>query len=134
MIGMVDDPKVVPDEIHNPPASPQARRIAGRFRPRHDQARQAPALRRAQLGRAAGGGAGAQSSPAVPAMRPLPPTDRASIDPKALGHDMNGEVTLQEFDRAKTSSLQLCRAPLWAHAAPPTGEHSVLGHYLHRTH
>jgi len=32
------------------------------------------------------------------------------------------EKALEQFDRAKSSSLELSRAPLWAHAAPPTGE------------
>jgi hypothetical protein len=47
---------------------------------------------------------------------------------------MNRDVTLEEFDRAESSPLELSRAPLWAHAAPPTGEHSLLGHYLGRNH
>ncbi len=134
VIGMVDDLEAVTDEIDDPPARPQARRIAGRFRPRYHQAGQLPTLRRGQLGRPAGGRAGAQPGPALAPMRPFPPADRAPIDTEPFGHDMNWGVTLQEFDRAEASSLELSRAPLWAHAAPPTGEHSALGHYLRRNH
>jgi hypothetical protein len=67
-------------------------------------------------------------------MRALPPPHRASIDTEALGHDMNGSVSLEEFDRAESPPLELSRAPLWAHVLPPTVKHSVLGHYLHRSH
>jgi hypothetical protein len=36
---------------------------------------------------------------------------------------MNRDVTLEEFDRAESPPLELSRASLWAHVAPPTGEH-----------
>jgi hypothetical protein len=36
----------------------------------------------------------------VPTVRSLPPAHRAPIHAQTLGHDMNGDVTLQEFDRA----------------------------------
>jgi hypothetical protein len=44
-------------------------------------------------------------------MRALPPPHRASIDTEALGHDMNGSVSLEEFDRAESPPLELSRAP-----------------------
>jgi hypothetical protein len=33
-------------------------------------------------------------------MRSLPSPHRAPIHPQALGHDMNGDVTLKQLDRA----------------------------------
>jgi hypothetical protein len=35
---------------------------------------------------------------------------------------------------AQASLLELSRAPLWAHAVPPTAEYNVLGLYLRRYH
>ena len=67
-------------------------------------------------------------------MGPLPSADRAPIDTQALGDDMNGELALEQFDRAKSSSLEFSRAPLWAHATPPTAEPNRLGHYLGSNH
>jgi hypothetical protein len=134
VIGMVDDLEVVTDEVDDPSAGPQAGRVAGRLRPSHHHAGQLPPLRRGQLGRSAGCCAGAQASPALASVRPFPPANRAPVDAEALGHDMNRGLTLKQFDRAEASSLELSRAPLWAHAAPPTVEHSALGHYLHRSH
>jgi hypothetical protein len=32
-------------------------------------------------------------------MGSLPPTHGAPIDPQALGHDMHGDVTLEQLDR-----------------------------------
>jgi hypothetical protein len=57
-------------------------------------------------------------------MGALPATDGAAIDADALGHDMHWGVSLEEFDGAESSPLELSRAPLWAHVAPPTEEHS----------
>jgi hypothetical protein len=131
---MVDDIEVATDEVDDPPARPQAGAIAGRFWPGHDEARQSLPLGGGQLRRATGGGPGAEADAALSSVRPLPATDRPPIDAEAFGHDMNREVTLEEFDRAESSPLELSRAPLWAHAAPPTGEHNRLGHYLGRNH
>jgi hypothetical protein len=47
---------------------------------------------------------------------------------------MNGDVTPEQLDRAESSLLEFSRAPLWAHAVPPTAEHSRLGHYLGNYH
>jgi len=134
VIGMVDDVEVVTDEVDKPPACPQARAIAGGFRSCHDEPRQSLPLGGGQLGWSTRGGAGAEADAALSSMRPLPSTDGSPIDAKTLGDDVNREVTLEEFDRAESSSLELSRAPLWAHAVPPTGEHSRLGHYLGSNH
>ena len=134
VIRMVDDIEVMPDQVDDAPTRPQAGAIAGRFRPGHDQARQSTALRGAELRGSTRGGAGTQPVATVSSVHPLPSTDGAPIDTDAVGHDMNRDVTLEEFDRAESPPLELSRAPLWAHVAPPTGEHSLLGHYLGRTH
>src|SRR5439155_23894620 len=134
VIGMVDDLELLPNQIDDPAARPQARAIAGGFRPGDDHARESPPLRRRELRRSTGRRACAQAGATLSAVRPLPSTDRAPIDAQALGDDMNGEVTLEQFNRAESSPLELSRAPLWAHVVPPTGKHSVLGHYLHRNH
>ena len=105
VIGMVDDLEVVTDEIDDPPTRPQARRIAGRFGPRHHQARQLSALRRGQLGRSTGGRAGAQTGPAMTPMRPFPPADRAPIDTEAFGYDMNRYLTLQIKSRTQVNRI-----------------------------
>src|SRR5882672_6760295 len=42
VIRMVDDLELVADDIDDPPARPEARGVARRFWPRHDQARQLP--------------------------------------------------------------------------------------------
>jgi hypothetical protein len=130
VIRVVDDIEVLMDQVDDSSTGPQARAIAGRFRPRDDQARQPTALGRAELRRSPGGGPGAQASAALTSVRPLPSADGAPIDAQALGHDMNGDIALQQVDRAEASLLKFSRAPLWAHAVPPTGEHSRLGHYL----
>jgi hypothetical protein len=127
---MVGDIEVVMNQVDDSPTRPQARAIAGRFRPRDDQARQSTALCRAELWRSPGGGPGAQAGVAQASVRPLPAADGAAIDAETLGHDMNWDVTPEQGDRAESSLLELSRAPLWAHAVPPTGEHSRLGHYL----
>jgi hypothetical protein len=49
VIGMIDDLEVVADEVHDSPAGPQARAVAGRFGPRHHETRQLPPLRSGQL-------------------------------------------------------------------------------------
>src|SRR5437879_1355108 len=49
-------------------------------------------------------------------MRALPPPHRAPIDTEALGHNMHGDVTLEQIDCAQPPSLEFGRAPLWAHA------------------
>jgi hypothetical protein len=130
VVRVVDDIEVVMNQVDDSPTRPQARAIAGRFRPRDDQARQPTALGRAELRRSPGGGPGAQAGAAQASVRPLPSADGAPIDAEPLGHDMNGDVTLEQGDRAESSLLEFSRAPLWAHAAPPTTEHSRLGHYL----
>src|SRR4029450_4622224 len=76
------------------------------------------------------GGPSAQAGAPLAWVRPLPSADGAPIDAETLGHDMHGDVTLEQGDRAESSLLEFNRAPLWAHAVPPTGEHSRLGHYL----
>jgi hypothetical protein len=130
VIRVVDDIEVVMNQIDDAPTRPQARAIAGRFRPGDDQARQAPALGRAELRRSPGGGPGTQAGAAPASVRPLPSADGAPIDAETLGHHMHGDVTLKQLDRTESSLLEFRRAPLWAHAVPPTGEHSRLGHYL----
>src|SRR6266480_2168546 len=56
----------------------------------------------------------------------LPPPHRAPIDTEALGHNMHGDVTLEQIDRAQPPSLELGRTPLWAHAHLPQ---KSIGHY-----
>jgi hypothetical protein len=131
---MVDDIEVMLDQGDDSSTGPQARAIAGRFRPRDDQARQSTALPRTELRRAPGGRAGAQAGAALTSVRPLPSADGAPIDAQTLRHDMHGDITLEQVDRAESSLLEFSRAPLWAHAAPPTAEHSRLGHYLSSYH
>jgi len=130
VIGVVDDIKVVMNQVDDAPTRPQARAIAGRFGSRDDQARQSLSLGGAELRGSPGGRPGAQAGAALASVRPFPSADGAAIDTQALGHDMNGNVTLEQVDRAKSSLLKFSRASLWAHRAPPTGEHSRLGHYL----
>ncbi len=125
MIRMVGDLEVAPDDVDDPPARPQARGVAGGFRPRHDQARQLPPLRGRQFGRTTRRRAGLRT------MRSLPSTHGASIDTQALGDDMHREVTLEQVDRTEPSSLELGRTSLWAHAHLPQGS---IGHYLCRSH
>jgi hypothetical protein len=129
---MVGNVEVVTDEVDDPPTRPQFRAIPGRGRPGDHEARQLLLLLGRQLRRAPRCRARAQAGAALASMCPLPSADRAPIDTQALGDDMNGKLALEQFDRAKSSSLELSRAPLWAHPAPPTGEHSRLGHYLGR--
>jgi len=131
---MVGDVEVVTDEVDDPSTRPQIRAIPGRFRPGDHQARQLLLLLCRQLRRAPRCRARAQARAALASMRPLPSADRAPIDTQALGYDMNGKLALEQFDRANSSPLELSRAPLWAHAAPPTGEYNRLGHYLRRDH
>jgi hypothetical protein len=100
VIRMVDDLELVADDVDNPPARPQARGIASRFRPRHDDAHQLTPLRRRQLRRSTRRGTRAKAAAAVPTVRPLPSADGAPIHTQALGHDMHGDLTLEEFDRA----------------------------------
>jgi hypothetical protein len=100
VIRMVDDLELAPDEVDDPPAGPQARAVAGFFWPRHDQAHQLTALSGRQLRRSAGRGARAQTAAAAPTVRPLPSADGAPIHTQALGHDMHGDLTLEEFDCA----------------------------------
>jgi hypothetical protein len=125
---MVDDVEVATNQVDESSTRPQAGAIAGRFRPRDDQARQAAALPRTELRRSTGCRAGAQARATLLSVRPLPSPDGAPIDAQALRHHMNGDVTLQQVDRSESSPLELRGAPLWAHVAPPTGEHSALGH------
>ncbi len=134
VIGMVDDLELLTNQIDDPAARPQARAIADGFRPGDDHARESPPLRPRELRRSTGGPAGAQAGATLSSVHPLPSTDRTAIDAETLGDEMNGDVTLEQFSRAESSLLELSRAPLWAHVVPPTGEHSALGHYLHRNH
>jgi hypothetical protein len=97
---MVEDLEVVPDEVDDPPAGPQAGGITGRFRAGHDQARQLPPLRRGELWRSAGRWARPQAGTDLPAVRAFPSTDGAPIHPEALGHDMHGDITLEQVDCA----------------------------------
>jgi hypothetical protein len=53
VIRMVNDLEVLADDVDDSPARPQARGIAGRFRPGYDQASQPPALCSGQLRRPA---------------------------------------------------------------------------------
>ena len=131
VIRMVNDLELMADDVDDPPARPQARGVAGRLRSRHDQARQSTALGRAELRRSPGGWPGAQAGAALASVRPLPSADGAPIDTQALGHDMNGDITLEQLDRAYPSSLELSRAPLWAHGHLPQ---KIIGHYLCRSH
>jgi hypothetical protein len=130
VIRVVDDIEVVMNQVDDSSTRPQARAIASRFRPRDDQARQSTALPRAEPRRSPGGRPGAQAGAAVPSVRPLPSADGAPINAQALGHDMHGDVTLEQGDGTESSLLEFSRASLWAHAAPPTGKHSLLGYYL----
>src|SRR3989454_11675464 len=130
VIRMVGDVEMVTDEVDDPSTRPQIRAIPGRFRPSDHQARQSLLLLCRQLRRAPRCPARAQARAALASMRPLPSADRTPLDTQALGYDMNGKLALEQFDRAKSSPLELSRAPLWAHAAPPTGEYSRPGHYL----
>jgi hypothetical protein len=132
VIRMVDDVELTSNDLDDPSTGPQASVIAGRFRPRQHQARQALPLRGAELRGPTGRRTCAQPAATLSPVRPLPPTDGASIDAQAFGHDMNRDVTLEQVDRAKSPLLEFSRAPLWAHAAPPTEEYSDLGHYLSR--
>jgi hypothetical protein len=100
VIRMVDDLEVLADDVDDPPARPEARGIAGGFRPGHDHARQLPPLRGRQLRRSTRRWARAKAHPTLPAMRSLPPTHGAPIDTQALGHDMNGKITLEQVDCA----------------------------------
>src|SRR5712691_5499593 len=100
VIRVVDDLEGVADEVDDPPAGPQTRTITRRFRPRHDHARQLPPLRARQLRRSARRRARAKAGAPLPPVRPLPPAYGAPIHAKALGHDMHGDVTLEQVDRA----------------------------------
>lgn len=130
VIRMVDDIEVSTDQVDDSSTRPQAAAIAGRFRPGHDQARQSTALHDAELRRSPRGRPGAEAGAALSSVGPLPSPNRAPIDAEAVRHHMNGDITLKQVDRSEASLLEFSRAPLWAHAVPPTGEHSRLGHYL----
>jgi hypothetical protein len=131
---MVDDIEMLTDQVDEPTARPQAGAIAGRFRPGDHQAGQAASLRHREFRWSTGCGPGAQASAAPSPVHLLPPTDRPPVDAQALGHHMNRNIPLQQVDGAEPSPFELSRTPLWAHANPPTEEHSVLGHYLGRNH
>jgi hypothetical protein len=134
VIRMVDDPELTTDDLDQPSTRPQAGVIAGCFRPRHHDAGQSLSLCGAEFRGPTGRRTCAQAGAALASVGPLPTTDGAPIDAQALSHDMDGEVALEQVDRANSPLLELSRAPLWAHAAPPRGEYSELGHYLHRDH
>jgi len=134
VIRMVDHFELTTHHLDDPATRPQACVIAGRFRPGYHQAGQSLPLGGAEFRWPTGCRTCPQPGAALAAVGPLPPTDGAPIDAEALGHDMNGDVTLEQVDRAKSPLLEFSRTPLWAHAAPPTEEYSSLGHYLHRYH
>jgi hypothetical protein len=100
MIGMVDDLELLSDDIDDPPARPQARGVAGGFRSRHDEARQLLALRGGQLRWSARRRACPQASATAPPVRPLPSAHGPPIHAKAVGHNMHGDITLEQIDRA----------------------------------
>ncbi len=131
MIGMVDDLELLSDDIDDPPARPQARGVAGGFRSRHDEARQMLSLRGGQLWWSPRRRACPQTSATAPAVRTLPSAHGTPIHAEAFGHDMHGDITLEQIDRAEPPSLELRWAPLWAHAHLPQGS---IGHYLYRSH
>jgi hypothetical protein len=131
---MVDDIELTTDEIDDPSTRPQAGEIASRFRAGDHQARQSAPLRRVEFRGSTRRRAGPQSGAALSTVRPLPSADRAPVDAEALGHHMHRDVTLEQFDRTKSAPFELGRAPLWAHAAPPTAEYSRIGLYLRRIH
>ena len=130
VIGMIDDIEVVMNQVDDSPARPQARAITGHFRPGNDHARQSTALRGAEFRRSPRGRPGAEAGAALSSVGPLPSPDGAPIDAQAVRHHMNGDIALKQVNRTEASLLEFRRAPLWAHAVPPTGEHSRLGHYL----
>ena len=90
------------------------------------------ALHGAQRRRSTRGRPGAQAGAALSPVRALPAPDGAPIDTETVSHHMNGEVTLKQFDRTKSSPLEFSRAPLWAHGVPPAADHNLLAHYFHR--
>jgi len=100
VIRVVDDLEGVADEVDEPPAGPPTRAVARRFRPRHDHARQLPPLHARQLRRSARRRSRAKARAPLPPVRPLPPAYGAPIYAQALGHDMHGDVTLEQVDRA----------------------------------
>jgi hypothetical protein len=116
---MVDDVEVGTDQVNDPSTRPQAGTIAGRFRPGDHQTSQSVPLGRGQLRGSTGGRPGAQAGAALSPVGALPSPDGPPIDAQALGHHMDGQVTLEQFDRAESSSLELGRAPLWAHVHLP---------------
>ncbi len=116
------------EQLDDPSARPQAGTVPRRFQSRNHQARKPLPLLDVSFGGRpdALGGHAASRGPVADASAS---SDGWSADrPQALRHDMNRNVTLKQFDRAKSSPLELSRTPLWAHAAPPTGEHSRVGH------
>jgi hypothetical protein len=127
---MVDDIEAITDQVDDSSARPQAGAIAGRFRPGNDHARQSTALRGVELRRSPGGRPGAEAGAALSSVGSLPSPDGAPIDAEAVSHHMNGDIPLKQVHRTEASLLEFSRTPLWAHAVPPTGEHSRIGHYL----
>src|SRR2546425_1974890 len=77
VIRMVDDLELVADDVDDPPARPQARAVAGRFRSRHDHAHQLTPLSGRQLRRSTRRRTCAKTAAAVSTGRPLPPSDGA---------------------------------------------------------
>ena len=124
VIRMVDDFELTTDEVDDPSTRPQACAIAGRFRPRHHQAGQSMPLREAEFRRSTRRRAGAQPGAALSSVRALPSADGTPSDAEAPGHHMHRKVALEQFDGAQASLLELSRAPLWAHAVPPTAEYN----------
>src|SRR2546428_9822053 len=99
---MVDDFELVPDEVDDPPAGPQARAVAGFFRPRHDQAHQLTALSGRQLWRSAGRGARAKAAAATAAVRPLPAAAGEALHTPALRHHHKRGLTLEHIQPLET--------------------------------
>jgi hypothetical protein len=123
VIGMVDDREVLLDQVDDTSTGPQARAIAGGFRPRDDQARESTALPGAELGRSTGGPPGAQAGAALSSVCLLPSSDGAPINPEAIRHRMHGDVALKQFTShggATISKLRISRrrsASKWSQMA-----------------
>jgi hypothetical protein len=125
VIWMVDDVEVLANQVDDAPAGPQAGAVSGSLGAGDNQPRQALPLRRRELRRATGCGTRAQAGAPVPPVRLLPSAHRSPIDADTIGDDMHGEVTLEQLESMQPSTLELRRASLWAHAAPPTGQYSA---------
>jgi len=131
---MVEDIEAIADQLDDSSTRPQAGAITSGFRPGDDEAGQLPPLYGAELPRSTRCRPRAETGGALSSVGPLPAPNGAPIDPEAVRHHMNGDLTLQQVNRTQPAPLELSGAPLWAHRVPPTVEHNVLGHYLHSNH